>query len=176
MCQLICWLTTIFIFQLMVVIQTGIHGHHVLDIVALDFKHVLEVVVILNLLIMALDVPEPVKKLKIVNTVRPAQVCLLIQYILSMRLTEQCTGCPPPHPPTTFCGILRSEFALSIFIFYDFHLHIWSKWNWNRQNWNRHAQISFTENFMIFEHSGQGRILVEIVVEMEKKFRGGAAV
>jgi hypothetical protein len=29
---------------------------------------------------------------------------------------------------------------------------------------------------MIFEHSGQGRILVEIVVEMEKKFREGAAV
>ena len=169
MCQLICWLTTIFIFQLMVVIQTGIHGHHVLDIVALDFKHVLEVVVILNLLIMALDVPEPVKKLKIVNTVRPAQVCLLIQYILSMRLTEQCTGCPTPTHYILWYSPIRVRVI-------DFHLHIWSKWNWNRQNWNRHAQISFTENFMIFEHSGQGRILVEIVVEMEKKFRGGAAV
>ena len=84
----------------MVVIQTGIHGHHVLDIVALDFKHVLEVVVILNLLIMALDVLEPVKKLEIVNTVRPAQVCLLIQYILSMRLINGAMYRVPPPPHT----------------------------------------------------------------------------
>jgi hypothetical protein len=58
----------------MVVIQTGYHGLHAVDIVALDCKHILGVAVILNLLMMALDVADPAKKLKIVNIIRLAQV------------------------------------------------------------------------------------------------------
>ena len=61
----------------MVVTQTGNHGVHVVATVALDFKREPEVVVIPNLFMMALDVLGPVKKLKIVNIIRNAQVGLL---------------------------------------------------------------------------------------------------
>ena len=58
----------------MEVIQTGYHGLHAVDTVALDCKHALELVVILNQLMMALHVVDPAKRLKIVNIQHNAQV------------------------------------------------------------------------------------------------------
>jgi hypothetical protein len=102
----------------MVVIQTGYHGLHAVDIVALGCKHILGVVVILNLLMVVPDVADPAKKLKIVNITSLAQVGLLYNFVQIMNpswhasvIQNHSTQCSNEasmlHPP---CWMLLTPF------------------------------------------------------------------